>query len=174
MHYPIIALLRGSHGLSARRAWRTLSSRPEGPKAGPKGRNLEVGARRAPRLLYLIFVIFLHQHHFQLKHLAPKMRKLRHNWFCEKKNGFATKQRKSFFYRSKHCIALHFCGVGNGLVVVVPTPQLSSPPPPPPPLFEEFFDTRLIILTPAPHVVQVTNMRYEHMVQGVFFSLVPP
>ena len=38
-------------GLSARRARRTKSSRPEGPKAGPKGRYLEVGARRAPRLL---------------------------------------------------------------------------------------------------------------------------
>merc|ERR1719510_643352 len=44
---------RGSHGLSARRARRTKSSRPEGPKAGPKGRKLEVGARRAPRLLFL-------------------------------------------------------------------------------------------------------------------------
>ena len=43
--------LRGSHGLSARRARRTKSSRPGGPKADPKGRNLEVGARRAPRLL---------------------------------------------------------------------------------------------------------------------------
>ena len=51
MHYPINALMHGSHGLSARRAWRTLSSRPEGPKAGPKGLSLEVGARRAPRLL---------------------------------------------------------------------------------------------------------------------------
>ena len=51
MHYPIIALMHGSHGLSARRAWRTLSSSPEGPKAGPKSRSLEVGARRAPRLL---------------------------------------------------------------------------------------------------------------------------
>ena len=40
-------------GLSARRARRTKSSRPEGPKAGPKGRYLEVGARRAPRLLVL-------------------------------------------------------------------------------------------------------------------------
>ena len=48
----IIAPLRGSHGLSARRARRTKSSRPEGPKAGPKGRNLEVGAQRAPRLLF--------------------------------------------------------------------------------------------------------------------------
>ena len=38
-------------GLSAQRARRTKSSRPEGPKAGPKGRHLEVGARRAPRLL---------------------------------------------------------------------------------------------------------------------------
>ena len=46
--------MRGSHGLSARRAQRTMSSRPEGPKAGPKGRNLEVGARRAPRLLWFI------------------------------------------------------------------------------------------------------------------------
>ena len=52
-HYPIIALMRGSHGLSARRARRTLSSRPEGPKDGPKGRTLEVGARRAPRLLVI-------------------------------------------------------------------------------------------------------------------------
>ena len=40
-------------GLSARRARRTKSSRPEGPKAGPKGRKLEVGARRAPRLLVM-------------------------------------------------------------------------------------------------------------------------
>ena len=32
MQYPIIALMRGSHSLSARRAWRTLSSRPEGPQ----------------------------------------------------------------------------------------------------------------------------------------------
>ena len=40
-HYPmdlIIAPLRGS-------------SRPEGPKAGPKGHKLEVGARRPSRLL---------------------------------------------------------------------------------------------------------------------------
>ena len=42
---------RGSYGLSARRAWRTKSSRPEEPKAGPKGRQLEVGPRRGPRLL---------------------------------------------------------------------------------------------------------------------------
>ena len=34
MHYPIIALMRGSRY-----------------QAGPKGRSLEVGARRAPRLL---------------------------------------------------------------------------------------------------------------------------
>ena len=27
------------------------SSRPEGPKAGPQGRQLEVGPRRGPRLL---------------------------------------------------------------------------------------------------------------------------
>ena len=39
--------LCGSHGLSARRARRTKSRRPEGPKGGPKGRRLEVGARRA-------------------------------------------------------------------------------------------------------------------------------
>ena len=46
-------------GLSARRARRTKSSRPEGPKAGPKGRYLEVGARRAPRLLvyYIYYLI---------------------------------------------------------------------------------------------------------------------
>ena len=37
--------------LSARRARRTKSSRPEGLKAGQKGRKLEVEARRAPRLL---------------------------------------------------------------------------------------------------------------------------
>ena len=48
MHYPIIAPLRGSHGLSARRARRTKSSRPKWPKAGPKGRKLEVGPRRGP------------------------------------------------------------------------------------------------------------------------------
>ena len=46
-----MAKSRGSHGLSAWRARRMKSSRPEGPKAGPKGRKLEVGARRAPRLL---------------------------------------------------------------------------------------------------------------------------
>ena len=45
------ALVRGSHGLSARRARRTRSMMPEGQKAGPKGRQLEVGAQRAPRLL---------------------------------------------------------------------------------------------------------------------------
>ena len=39
--------LRGSHGLSARRAWRTKSR-------GPKGLQLEVGAWRAPRLLVMI------------------------------------------------------------------------------------------------------------------------
>ena len=43
--------MRGSHGLSAQRVRRTKSSRPDGPKASPKGRRLEVGARRAPRLL---------------------------------------------------------------------------------------------------------------------------
>ena len=45
------ATVRGSHGLSARRARRTKSRRPEGPKGGPKGHRLEVGARRAPKLL---------------------------------------------------------------------------------------------------------------------------
>ena len=57
MHYPIIALLCGSHGLSARRAWSPK------PKAGQNGRNLEVGAWRASRLLvfdirYLIILTF--------------------------------------------------------------------------------------------------------------------
>ena len=41
------AELRGSHGLSARRARRTTSSRPD----RPKGRQLDVRARRASRLL---------------------------------------------------------------------------------------------------------------------------
>ena len=52
--------MRGSHGLSARRARRTKSSRPEGQKAGLKGRQLEVGAQRAPRLLvfYIFFIFF--------------------------------------------------------------------------------------------------------------------
>ena len=45
--------LHGSHSLSARRARRTKSSRPEGPKANPKGHQLEDGARRAPKLLVL-------------------------------------------------------------------------------------------------------------------------
>ena len=31
---------------------------------------------------YLIFVIFWHQHHFQLNYLTPKTRKSWHNWFC--------------------------------------------------------------------------------------------
>ena len=45
--------LRGSHGLSARRARRTKSK-------GPKGLQLEVGARRAPKLLVcFIFVSYL-------------------------------------------------------------------------------------------------------------------
>ena len=61
MNYPIIALLRGSHGLSARRARRTKSSRPEGPKAGPKGRQLEVGARRAPRPQVIIIIMDIFQ-----------------------------------------------------------------------------------------------------------------
>ena len=38
------ATVRGSHSLSARRVRWTKSSRPEGPKGGPKGRRLEVGA----------------------------------------------------------------------------------------------------------------------------------
>ena len=50
---------RGSQGLSARRARRTKSSRPEGPYAGPKGRQLEVGVRRAPRLL-VVFIYLSH------------------------------------------------------------------------------------------------------------------
>ena len=53
VYYPLTRIPNSSVlcPLSARRAWRTLSSRPEGPKAGPKGRSLEVRARRAPRLL---------------------------------------------------------------------------------------------------------------------------
>ena len=43
------ASVRGSHGLSGRRADKVKM--PEGQKAGPKGRQLEVGAQRAPRLL---------------------------------------------------------------------------------------------------------------------------
>ena len=35
--------------------YRKISSRPEGPKAGPKGRKLEVRARRAPRLLVVLY-----------------------------------------------------------------------------------------------------------------------
>ena len=49
--------LRGSHGLSARRAWRTKLRMPEGQKAGPKGCQLEVGAQRAPRLLVTIMIL---------------------------------------------------------------------------------------------------------------------
>ena len=45
-HHPIIAPLIGSHGLSARRARRMKSCRPEGPKAGLKGCELEIGAWR--------------------------------------------------------------------------------------------------------------------------------
>ena len=44
---------RGSHGLGARRA---TSSRPKGPKAVPKGRQLEVGPRRGPRLLVYTYI----------------------------------------------------------------------------------------------------------------------
>ena len=56
------ALLRGSHSLSARRVWRTLSSKPEGPKAGPKDCNLEVEARRASRpLVMYIIMTFPHK-----------------------------------------------------------------------------------------------------------------
>ena len=54
------ASVRGSHALNARRARRTKLrcpkdkvKVPEGQKAGPKGRQLEVGAQRAPRLLVL-------------------------------------------------------------------------------------------------------------------------
>ena len=46
--------MRGSHGLSARRARRTKSR-------GPKGLQLEVGARRAPRLLFSIILHLLGQ-----------------------------------------------------------------------------------------------------------------
>ena len=43
--------VRGSHSLNARRAWRTKSRMPKGQKAGPKGHQLEVGARGAPKFL---------------------------------------------------------------------------------------------------------------------------
>ena len=43
-------------GQTAWRARRTKSSRPEGPKAGLKGRKLEVGPRRGPRPLVHIYV----------------------------------------------------------------------------------------------------------------------
>ena len=43
--------LRGSHGLSARRARRTMSR-------GPKGLQLEVGARRALRLLVTLYYTY--------------------------------------------------------------------------------------------------------------------
>ena len=52
------ATVCGSNGLSARRVRRTKSRRPEGPKGGPKGHRLEVGARRAPKLL--VFNILFH------------------------------------------------------------------------------------------------------------------
>ena len=48
------ASLRGSHGLSAQRARRTKSRKPKGPKAGLKGRILEV---KAPKLLVNINMI---------------------------------------------------------------------------------------------------------------------
>ena len=40
---------------------RTKSSRPQGPKVGPKGRKLEVGAQRAPRLqdLYNVLMVLV-------------------------------------------------------------------------------------------------------------------
>ena len=63
-----------SHGLSARRVWKMMSSRPDGPKAGPGpgsglgvragpglwAGGLEVGAQRAPR--HLVKSYFLHFH----------------------------------------------------------------------------------------------------------------
>ena len=51
--------------MSARRVQRTKSSRPEGLKAGPKGRKLEVRARRAPRLLV---EIYYHKTHIKQTH----------------------------------------------------------------------------------------------------------
>ena len=47
------ATVCGSQGLSAQRALRTKSSRPEGSKGCPKGRRLKVGAQRAPKLLLI-------------------------------------------------------------------------------------------------------------------------
>ena len=51
----VMSLLQGSHGLSARRAQRTKSR-------GPKGLQLEVGARRAPRLVAYIYCFQAVQH----------------------------------------------------------------------------------------------------------------
>ena len=48
--------LRGSHGLSARRARRTKSRRPKGLQLELL---VEVGARRAPRLLVCIYIPFV-------------------------------------------------------------------------------------------------------------------
>ena len=50
-HSPMTTSLCGSRGLSARRARRTKSR-------GPKGLQIEVGARRAPRLLVLLYVLY--------------------------------------------------------------------------------------------------------------------
>ena len=47
------ASVRGSHGLSARRVRRTKL------KAGQKGRQLEVGAQRAPRLLVTYIFVWI-------------------------------------------------------------------------------------------------------------------
>ena len=49
----IQSALRGSHGLNARRARRTESR-------GPKGLHSEVWARRAPRLLVMLYWLLLH------------------------------------------------------------------------------------------------------------------
>ena len=51
--------MRGSHGLSARRARRTKSKMPEGQKAGPKCCQLKVRAQRAPRLLVTQYLSYL-------------------------------------------------------------------------------------------------------------------
>ena len=53
MHCPFIAPLHGSHGLSTQRAWRTFSSRSEGPKAGPRGRYLTSSIFICIKTLYL-------------------------------------------------------------------------------------------------------------------------
>ena len=59
----VLVTLRGSHGLSARRARRTNSR-------GPKGLQLEVGARRAPRLLVFKYFYMTDVENFRFFHIC--------------------------------------------------------------------------------------------------------